>query len=99
MGDTRQPLNGAALAASARQLPSAAQPSWLVMAVYSVCSGAVATVAGAMASLVAAAADRVAVWCAVAGATSVGAGFIWHSGLVSVCWRALSRRLAALSSS
>ena len=97
MGDARQPVNGTALVTDHRRLPPSPKPKFLVTAIYSACSGGIATVAGAAASLAAAAADRVAVWCAVAGATSIGAGLIWHSGLVRAGWRALARRLAALS--
>jgi hypothetical protein len=62
---------------------TSAWPSWLAKVLYSACSGVVATVAGAGASLAVTAADRVAVWCVVAGATSVGGGLMWYSGLVS----------------
>ena len=99
MDDTRQQDSGAVLAGGRPQPALAAEPSWLVKAVYSGCSGAIATVVGAAASLVVSATDRVTVWCAVTGAVSVGAGLVWHSGLVSACWQASSRWLATTSSS
>jgi hypothetical protein len=66
--------------------------------VYSVGAGAVATIMGAAASLAVAAADRLAVWCTVAGAACVCAGVMWHPGLVKAWREALSRWLGAASS-
>lgn len=99
MGNARQPGSGAVLVDGGNQPASLVQPSWLVKVIYSACSGAIATVVGAAGSLAVAAGDRAIVWCAVAGAASVGAGLIWHSGLVSACREAFSRWLAAASSS
>lgn len=99
MGDVRQPGRRAVLLDDHCQPASPGRSSWLVKLAYSVCSGAVATVLGALASLAVATADRVSVWCAVAGATAAGAGLIWHSGLVSVCQEAFYRWIAAVFSS
>lgn len=99
MGDVRQPDSGAVLLGDGSQPASSARSSWLVSGIYSACSGMIAMVAGAGASLVVAAADRIIAWCAVAGAASVGAGLMRHSGLVSACREAFSRWLAAASSS
>jgi hypothetical protein len=99
MGDVRQPGSGAVLADSGSRPASPVRTSLLFKVVYSVGSGALATVAGAGASLVVATADRVAVWCAVAGTASVGAGLIWHSSLASGYREAVSRWRAAASSS
>jgi hypothetical protein len=97
--DVRQSGSGAALLDNRSQPVSPAASSWPAKVAYSVCSGAVATVLGAVASLAVAVADRVAVWCAVAGATAAGAGLMWHSGLVSVWREAFSRWIAAVFSS
>lgn len=99
MGDVQQPGRGAVLLGDGSQPTSSARSSWLVRGIYSACSGAIAMVAGAGASLMVAAADRIIAWCAVAGVASVGAGLIRHSGLVSACREAFSRWLGAASSS
>ncbi len=99
MGDGRPGGSGAALAGRSGQRAPPAWPSWLDKAVYSACAGVTAMVVGAAASLAAAAAYRVAVWSAVAGAACVAAGLLWRPGLVSSCREAFSRWLAALSSS
>lgn len=53
---------------------------------YSLMSGAVATSAGALASLAAAGPVRFAVWCAVTGATSVASGLVHDSAVMGACW-------------
>lgn len=60
---------------------------------YSVLSGAVATLAGAMASLIATGMMRVTVWCAVSGATAVMSGVAHDSTAVNACWLGLRRSL------
>jgi hypothetical protein len=50
------------------------------VAIYSVSSGVLATVAGAAASLAVPAAYRIAVWCVVACVIAVGAGLLWVWG-------------------
>lgn len=99
MSDARQSGSRAALLDDGCQPASPGRSPWLAKAAYSVCSGAVATVFGAAASLMVAAADRVAVWCAVAGATAVGGGLMWHSGSVSACRETLTRWITAVFSS
>ena len=47
---------------------------WPEVIIYSLVSGVAGMVAGAAVSLVVSGTARAAVWCAVAGATSVGAG-------------------------
>jgi hypothetical protein len=96
MGDVPEPGSRAALLHDDSQPGSPDHSSWLARVVYSVCSGAVAAVFGALASLAVAAADRVAVWCGVAGATAAGAGLMWHSNPVSVGREAFSRWIAAV---
>ena len=99
MGDVQQPGSGAVLTDDGTRPASPARPSLLAKIAYSVTSGTFATVVGAGASLVVAGADRVVVWCAVAGAASASAGVMWHSGVVNVCREAFARWLAAASSS
>jgi hypothetical protein len=97
MDDVRQRGSGAILTTSGNGPASPDWPSWLVKIVYSVCAGAVATVAGAAVSLAVATTARVAVWCTVTGAVCVGAGILWSPGLVKVCQEAFSRWLGAAS--
>jgi hypothetical protein len=51
------------------------------VAIYSVCSGVLATVAGAAASLAVPATYRASVWCVVACVIAVGAGLLWVWGV------------------
>lgn len=99
MGDVRRQDDGVVLIGDGGQPGSPGRSRAWGTAVYSVCSGALGTVAGAAASLVVPAVARVAVWCGVAGAVCIGAGLTWHSGRVSAWREAFSRWLAALSSS
>jgi hypothetical protein len=91
MGDMQHTRSGVTLVDTGMRPASTVLPLWLFKAIYSACCGAIATAMGAGASLAVAAADRIAVWCAVAGATCVGAGLIWHSRLVTTCREALYR--------
>lgn len=99
MGNVRQLGSGAALTDDGTRSASPAQSSLLAKVAYSVTCGAFATVVGAGVSLVVARADRVVVWCAVAGAASASASVMWHSGVVNACRQAFARWLAAASSS
>jgi hypothetical protein len=79
--------------------PASRQPSLIA---YSLVSGAFATAAGAAMSLAFSGRARLAVWCAVAGVSSVAAGLVRESSQVSSCWSACRRwlsRLAGLSAS
>jgi|HubBroStandDraft_2_1064218.scaffolds.fasta_scaffold67791_1 hypothetical protein len=78
----------------------ASRPPRLI--VYSLVSGALATTAGAAMSLAFSGGARLAVWCVVAGGSSVAAGLVRESSPVSSCWSACCRwlsRLASLSAS
>jgi hypothetical protein len=91
MDNSRQGGSGAALTAQSGQPAPSTWPLWLDKLVYSACVGVTAMVAGATASLAVAAIYRVAVWCAVTGATCVGAGLLWRPGLVR-SWRGVISR-------
>jgi hypothetical protein len=99
MDSSGRTASGTALVHERSQPASPDRNAWHATAIYSACSGLVAMVVGAAASLTAATADRVVVWIAVASVTAVGAGLTWNLGLVSSCREAISRWLAALSSS
>ena len=82
--------------------PRQAQPcqaSWLGKIVYSVASGAVATVAGAGVSLAVAPAARVVTWCGVTCVVSVLAGVAWGSGPFTSYWKFCCRWLHGLVAS
>src|SRR5215472_11615966 len=58
---------------------------------YSLLSGAIATVAGALASLTVAGTVKLAVWCAVTGATAAASGLAHDSAATSACWWGVQR--------
>ncbi len=92
MGKVQQLRSGASLADASAA--SADQSMRLVAFLYPACSAAVATCVGAVASLAATTAYRVAVWCAVTGAVSLAAGLLRRSARVS-SWLAVSSRWLA----
>lgn len=98
MGSADQPSSGGVLVDDAGGLRSADRLARLITFIYPACAAAIATALGALASLAATAAYRVAVWCVVAGAASLAAGLIRHSARVGSWLDALSHWLSDASS-
>lgn len=73
--------------------------SWQATILYSLVSGALATVAGAVASLAVTGTARLAVWGTVTCAISVVAGLVHGSGPVNACRSAGRRWLRRLATS
>jgi hypothetical protein len=69
---------------------------WTDALPYSLAAGAVATVGGAAASLVAVGKARLIVWCVVAGIICVMAGAVHGMASVTAWWTACRRRLRRL---
>ena len=73
-----------------RQTDKEAPPAKPSVLAYSLTSGAVALVVGALASLTGSTATgRVAVWCAVTCATSLASGLVYDSATVASLWSSL----------
>lgn len=66
---------------------------------YSLITGIVAAGAGGVAGLTAAGTARIAVWCTVAGATSIASGLAHDSAAIGTCWSGLRRIVRGSSGS
>jgi hypothetical protein len=97
VGDTRRSGDGCALLDTPRSLAEAeGGPS---LTAYSLASGGVAMLAGAVAgTAVAGNTGRIAVWCSVSAAVSTVAGLLYETAVLNTCWR-ITRRWLSRSAS